>query len=466
MNLKKQLIFNTAIIALGKLSTQVISFLLLPLYTAFLTPEEYGIYDFLNVLALFLMPIVTLLMEESMFRFLIDVEKGEEKEEVISTTFIYILKSVIIISIIWGILNFFIRYDYTFVLYLYVITTIIKTLLNAFSRGIGNIKVFSFSNFLSGIIVAILNVIFIAIIKMGVNGLLWSTIISNVITSIIVSVRVKVYKYVSIKKVNKDLTKKMIKYSIPLIPNSLSWTIINLSDRLIITNILGTTVNGIYSIANKFPTIINTLYGFFYTAWQESSAKILKEENSVQYYNSIYKDLKKFMLSITILLISVMPIAFKILINEQYNDAYVYIPILILAMYYSNMSGFYGGIFSAYKNTKIMGVTTIIAAIINIIINLMLIKSIGLYAAVISTLIANLIIYIYRRIALKKYIVLEKSFLKIGWGLFILECIFFYNNKIWITLLGIAIAMVYSISVNKKILKSIFNSIKSKLLKK
>ena len=465
MNLKKQLIFNTAIIALGKLSTQVISFLLLPLYTAFLTPEEYGIYDFLNVLALFLMPIVTLLMEESMFRFLIDVEKEEEKEEVISTTFIYILKSVIIISIIWGILNFFIRYDYTFVLYLYVITTIIKTLLNAFSRGIGNIKVFSFSNFLSGIIVAILNVIFIAIIKMGVNGLLWSTIISNVITSIIVSVRVKVYKYVSIKKVNKDLTKKMIKYSIPLIPNSLSWTIINLSDRLIITNILGTTANGIYSIANKFPTIINTLYGFFYTAWQESSAKILKEENSVQYYNSIYKDLKKFMLSITILLISVMPIAFKILINEQYNDAYVYIPILILAMYYSNMSGFYGGIFSAYKNTKIMGVTTIIAAIINIIINLMLIKSIGLYAAVISTLIANLIIYIYRRIALKKYIVLEKSFLKIGWGLFILECIFFYNNKIWITLLGIVIAMVYSISVNKKILKSIFNSIKNKLLK-
>lgn len=74
MNQKKQLLVNTIIIAIGKLSTQVVSFLLLPLYTSKLSPAEYGTYDFLVTLSTFLLPIITLLMEESMFRFLIDAD--------------------------------------------------------------------------------------------------------------------------------------------------------------------------------------------------------------------------------------------------------------------------------------------------------------------------------------------------------------------------------------------------------
>ena len=79
MNQKKQLLVNTIIIAIGKLSTQVISFLLLPLYTSKLTPGEYGTYDLLVTISTFLLPIITLLMEESMFRFLIDADDLKEK---------------------------------------------------------------------------------------------------------------------------------------------------------------------------------------------------------------------------------------------------------------------------------------------------------------------------------------------------------------------------------------------------
>ena len=71
MNQKKELIKNTIIILIGKFSTQLVSFLLLPLYTSLLTTAEYGQYDFLNTISIFLIPCVTLLMEEGMFRFLI-----------------------------------------------------------------------------------------------------------------------------------------------------------------------------------------------------------------------------------------------------------------------------------------------------------------------------------------------------------------------------------------------------------
>ena len=80
MNQKKQLMKNTIIIAIGKLSTQIISYLLLPLYTAKLTPSEYGEYDFVCTLSLFLCPIITLLMEESMFRYLIDAESKSQRK--------------------------------------------------------------------------------------------------------------------------------------------------------------------------------------------------------------------------------------------------------------------------------------------------------------------------------------------------------------------------------------------------
>ena len=87
---------NTIIIALGKFSTQVISYLLLPLYTSILTTSEYGIYDFLVTACIFIVPFITLLMEESMFRFLIDENNDDGKRKVMSNACIYSILSMIV----------------------------------------------------------------------------------------------------------------------------------------------------------------------------------------------------------------------------------------------------------------------------------------------------------------------------------------------------------------------------------
>ena len=103
-------------------------------------------------------------------------------------------------------------------------------------------------------------------------------------------------------------------------------------------------------------------------------------------------------------MIAFMPIVFRILINKNYYSAIYYVPILLLATYFANISGFYGGIFTAYKDTKIMGTTTVVAAIINLGVNIAMIRIFGIYAAAISTLVANFTVYIYRRIKVGKYI--------------------------------------------------------------
>ena len=478
MNQKKQLMKNTIIIAIGKLSTQIISYLLLPLYTSQLDPSEYGNYDFICTLSIFLCPIITLLMEESMFRYLIDADSKVQRKKIITQTIIYTFFGTVLFTIIAALIMGF-GTDYTPMYITAIITFVISNILiglsNALSRGLGKIKLYSVSNFILGISTIILNIVFILALNAGAEGLLWANTIANAFTAIVILAILKLPKYIG--KIDKPLMKDMIKYSIPLVPNSISWSIINMSDRIILTQMVSSAANGIYAMANKFPNIINVLYGYFYTAWKESAAKIVKENNKNQYYNSIYHDAKRFLYAVTICLIAVMPFAFPIFINEAYNEAYVYIPIVMIATYYSNLSSFYGGIFSAYKDTKIMGTTTIVAAVINLVIDLLLVNTLKIYAACFSTLIANLIVYFYRKKKLKKYLKLKELKWQ-GPMLFLaIICLAYYakyipvigNNPVllWtINVISLVIAVLYSLLNNWKFIKGIINTIKGKFNRK
>ena len=472
MNQKKQLVKNTIIIAIGKLSTQIISYILLPLYTAKLSPSEYGTYDFICTVSLFLCPIITLLMEESMFRFLIDAVSKGEKKKIISQTIIYtFLGTLVFIPLAVIVLN--LTSDYSafliFAFIVFVISNIFIGLSNALARGLSKIKLYSLSNFILGIGTIILNIIFIVFLKAGAEGLLWANSIANIATALVIFYKLKLWKFIG--KYNKPLMKEMIRYSVPLVPNSISWNIINMSDRIILTQILGSAANGIYAMASKFPNIISVIYGYFYTAWKESAARITKEDNQNKYYNSIYHDIKRLLFSVTLCLIAVMPFAFPVLINKTYDEAYIYIPLIMIATYYSNLSSYFGGIFSAYKDTKIMGTTTVGAAILNLVIDLLLVKQIGIYAACISTLVADLIIYFYRKNKLKKYIKLKELKFIGPCIIMIIVCIAYYTKYItfipnivyWIlNAISLLIAITYSIVNNLNLIRPILNKIKSR----
>lgn len=478
MNQKKQLMKNTIIIAIGKLSTQVISYILLPLYTSKLSPSEYGNYDFVCTLSLFLCPIITLLMEESMFRYLIDAESKKQRKQIISQTIIYTLFGTVLFTIFGAvIMNVWTDYSATYItaIITFVISNILIGLSNALSRGLGKIKLYSVSNFILGISTIILNIVFILGINAGAEGLLWANTIANSFTAIVIFAILKLPTYFG--KLNKPLMVDMIKYSVPLVPNSISWSIINMSNRLILTNMVSSAANGIYAMASKFPNIISVVYGYFYTAWKESAARILKEDNKNEYYNSIYHDAKRFLYAITICLIAVMPFVFPIFINETYDEAYIYIPIIMIATYYSNLSSFYGGIFSAYKDTKIMGSTTIVAAILNIIIMIVFVNRFEIYAACFSMLIANLIVYFYRKKKLKKYIKLKELKWK-GPMLFLtIICLAYYAKYfpavgenpvlLWgINILSLLIAILYSLANNWRFIKGTLGVVLEKIKRK
>lgn len=456
-NRAKDLAFNTIIIGIGKFSTQIVSFLLLPLYTSILTTEEYGIYDLILTITTFVLPFITLLMEESMFRFLIDCKEDDiQKKNVISQTMIYTLISTIFFLVVTLILNDFFEIPYLWISLLYIVSSIVTGLRNALVRGLGKIKLYTLVNFISSLLNIVLNVVLIAVLKYGIYGLLLAGIISNIISSIIVFIILKMHKYFSIKNYDKSLMVKMIKYSIPLVPNSLSWAIVNLSDRFVISAAIGASANGIYAMSYKFPNLMNTIYGFFYTAWTESSAKAINDNENEEFFNNIYRILTNAMFSVSLGIIVCMPLIFNLFIKADYTEAYKYIPILVIAMYFNNLSGYYGGIFTGHKDTKVMGVTTIVGAIINFIIDIVLIKFIGIYAAAISTLVSCMVIYYYRKIKVKKYIKLQKVNLRIGCFILVISLIlYYYNNNFGLKLVNLLIVIIFAFLSNRKIIEKI-----------
>lgn len=464
MNEKKRLIKNTGIIAIGNLSTKLVSFFLLPLYTALLSTEEYGTFDYILSIATFCVPFVSVLMDESIFRFLIDCKTEKEKKKVISTSVAVVFVGIICFTIVGIPIMNFLKYNYTYYAVIYILLNVICGMLSALLRGIGRTDQFAVFNFLLGSSQIILNVFFIAIMHWGLVGMLLASIIAQLLIVIIFIFKIHIWKYISLKEIDSNLTKKMITYSLPLIPNKVSWTIINLSDRIILMNVVGSSATGLYAVSYKFPNLMDTVYGFFYQSWKESSARVLGDESQNDFYNSVYKYLKNFMFALVLGMTAFMPLVFHVLINKSYYNAIYYVPILLMATYFANISGFYGGVFTAYKDTKIMGTTTVAAAIINLAINLFLIKWIGIYAAALSTLIANLAVYIYRKRKVKRYIELNENWKSSGIAIIVAVIIFilFYSEKTSYIIVACCVSVVYALITNYEILRNIIIQIKSK----
>ena len=309
----------------------------------------------------------------------------------------------------------------------------------------------------------LLNILFIVTFKWGYKGLIYSNVIANFVITIFIFIRLNIFQYISLKKKKKNELKDMIKYSIPLVPNSISWAIINLSNRLVISGFIGTSANGIYSMANKFPSFMDTIYGFFYTAWKESAAKALKEDDNQAFYKNIYNILKKLLYSVTVGMIACLPFVFGILIKQDFSEAYQYIPVLLISMFFSNISGFYGGIFSAYKYTKIMGTTTILSAIINLLLNIVLIKVLGIWAATISSITSTFIVYILRKRKINEFVKFDEKINFISVVIIAICIATYYINNTYIHLINLLIVVLYCTYLNKDIIILVRDNVIKKL---
>lgn len=462
MSRERKLVKNTAIVALGQIGTKFISFFLLPLYTAVLSTEEYGTVDLLNTYVSLLIPIIFLQMDQAIFRFLIDYRKdNEEKTKLISTVFFTVALHAILYLIVFGIVGNFIHNPYKYFLATNVVTSMFSSMLLQTSRGLGDNVAYSLGSLVSGAGTIVLNIIFIVVFRWGAYGMLFATMLANILCMIFVFFKLKVYKYLSLMAWNKSILNSIWKYSIPLVPNALSWWIINASDRTIISQFLGIAANGVYSASNKFSAIIITVFSIFNMTWTESASMYIKDNDSSEYFSNIINVTIKLFTSICLLVIAIMPFSFSFFITgSSFAEAYMQIPILLIATLFNIIVSLLGSIYVALKKSNEIAKTSIYSAIINIVINILLIRYIGLFAASISTLLAYLSMSIYRYIDVQKYvrIKIDFTYVIIILPLIILVLFTYYLNNMVLCFVSLLLTLSLGLYFNKNILRQILQT--------
>ncbi len=459
MSKKKELIKNTIILMIGKISTQFISFLLLPLYTTILSAEQYGIVDLIVTYVGLLAPIITFQLEMASFRFLIDVRDNiKEEKKILSNVFAVSFLMLFFASIIIYFVCSLFRFKFTIYFVILLFTTSLAGIALQTVRGIGDNIGYSLGSVIAGGLNVLLNIFFLAILKFHIEGMFLSQVIANSVCFIFLVFRIKLYKYISLSYISRKNISQLLKYSLPLIPNGIIWWIINASDRTIISIFLSATSNGIYAISNKFSNVFISIYNIYNMSWTESVSLHIKDDTDNFISNMLNTSLK-FFATICICMISIMPIIFGMMIDKTYHDSYYYIPILLCSTFFNILSSMIGAIYVAIKCTKQISVTSFMAGIINIVINILFIKHLGIYAAAISTLISFVIMALYRYYDVKKYIhiAIECRIIVLILFSFILVSLCYYTNNIFATLISIIYSIVIFIILNKEMLISFIN---------
>lgn len=465
----KELAKNTAIISVGKMCTQMVSFLLMPLYTKILTTEEYGIVDLVVTYGQLLLPVVTMQMEQALFRFLIDKRSDEQgKRDVISDIISLTFIITIGFTIIYLCVAPFVNSDYKYYLLLNLWASVLSAMMLQTARGIGENMVYAAGSFISASGQVLLNVVFIVVFRWGARGMISAMILAHIISSVYVALRVHLLKYLRLRRVKKNMVKEYLGYSAPLVPNAISWWILSASDRSVILKFLGVSFNGIYSAASKFSGIYTTLYNIFNLSWTESVSLHMKESDSSETFNELQSTVVRLCISAALGLISVMSLFFRFLVNEKFDQAYYQIPLLIIGAFFSSMVGLVSAYYIADKNTVIIARTSMMCAVINIIVNVALITKIGLYAASISTIVAYVALYILRYRDVKKRfgIQLENTLILSGIIMMIVITAAYYSRNTYICIIFLLVYFLYAFIINRKLLLNVLNMAKRKLIRK
>lgn len=389
MGVYKKLTTDTVLFAISNFSSKILVFLLLPLYTNFLTTDEYGIVDLINNLVIVLFPILTLSVIESILRF--SFSKNIRKSDVLNIGLFSVLFSVVMLLIstpvvLW--LKLFpAKYWMYFLLTFLGYTT--TTTLSYYLRGINKVKFVAIQGILQTVLMVTSNLISLLILDLGFDGYLFSLIFSYFCTLIIIFFLSGTYQDLLDISLNRNLLKNMLSYSIPLIPSKIAWWLNNSLDKYFIIMFVGIGASGLYSVAHKIPSILSVFTEIFNQAWQLSAIEIYESRDQGD-KSGIYAKVHQFYVSFIVLcaggIMMLSKFLGRILFSGDFFEGWKLVPILLVSAVFSSLSGYYHSVFRAAKMTKTLGVTVISGAITNCILNLALIPHFGTIGAAYATM--------------------------------------------------------------------------------
>ena len=397
------LLKNTAIFAVGNFASKFISFFLVPLYTHCMVATEYGKADLLYTVCNFLVPLFTLNIAEAVLRFSLDNDANQNKIIRIATSVVPPL--MIFGLILIPILNLFDGYgQYALYFYAYMVTTASSQIFLMVLKGQEKLKLYTLGNVLHTLLIGLLNIVFLLVMKMNIEGYFLAYIVSNLLVTIYAIHYSGTIRRVMKSTFDKQLFKKMTKYSVVLIPTTFMWWIMNFVDRIMIAGMIDVSASGIYAVSYKIPTILSSVSSIFMQAWLFSAIKNSGKDDNEKYSNTIFRMLGLILMLVSMPLMFFVKQFFSVYVAPEYYMAWEYVPSLMVGHIFLTLSTFISTSYNVNKDSGGLLRSATIGAIANIALNAILIPPIGVQGAALATTISYIIVFIYRMFDTKKYL--------------------------------------------------------------
>ncbi|MGM8366160.1 lipopolysaccharide biosynthesis protein [Virgibacillus sp. W0181] len=403
MENKQKLMRDTFIYGVANFGSAALGFLMIPLYTFYFSPSEYGLWDLVVTTSTLLMPFITFELINATYRWVLEEKDETVRATLITTGAIAVIRNMLIFTGIAAIIFFIISIPFKWEALLYINVAIGINFIQQCARGLGFNKLFAVMGILQTLIVVILNLVFILLFQLRIEAFFYSAIIAGV-SMIILGWKVMGFgKYIRVRSYSKKILHSFLVYAIPIIPGAASWWIMTMSDRYMITLFLGVDFNGIYAIANKIPALLLMINTVFFLAWKDSAILSFKSEEKNSYYSTVFFHFFRLMTTSVIMLTLLTKPILALVISDAFYEAWKYIGILLVGALFHTFSLFWSAGYHGAKKTNIILITSVAGAVINVVFNLVFIHFIGLYAVALSTVFAFLTTWIIRVMSAKKY---------------------------------------------------------------
>lgn len=460
-NKYKTLLNNTFLISVGTLGSKLLAFLMVRLYTSVLMPADYGTADLIIQTANLLVPFVSLGITESVFRFaLAGPMEGRRVFSVgvftISAGTLLFLAALPALSLLPG------MGDHAWLIIVYTVSSCCHSLCAQFVRAQGKTALFAGQGVLNTALVIGLNLLFLVVLQWGITGYVIAIALADGLCSIYLILKERLWKQLTLHP-GKRTFKRMLRYSIPLIPATVFWWITSVSDRYMITAFLGSDTNGMYAVACKIPTLLTLVSGIFMQAWVFSAISEGNKSRREQmgFYSQIWGAFMAVMFLGCSVIIAFSRWEVRLLSTAAYYEAWHYIPLLAAAMIFSSFVTFMGSVYVVKKKSMSSFWTAMAGAGINLLLNGLLIPTgLGVQGAAIATFVSYFIVFLLRAKDARRLIPfrLYKKRLLLGCLLLCLQSLFMIGS--WPMYQTVqAICLIALLTVNGKALWSVVRNL-------
>ena len=414
MNKYQTLASNTIVLAIGQFSSKLLVYVMLRFYTSTLGAEGYGdVNNIINASSL-LISVVTLSISEGVLRYALD--KTNNRRMVFSIGINVALIGLVIFAAAVPLVGLIPMLEgYEWLIYVYVCTGSIKGICGIYVRASGRVRLFAVDGILTTVATVLYNLLFLGVFKLGVLGYVLSVSLGDLTSIVFLALTAKLHRQYHPLGNDKQLRRSMLRYSVPLMPTAVTWWVINVSDTFMITAFMGSAANGIYSFAYKFPNLAAILVGIFSQAWHMSAITERNSRTVSNFYTNIFGMMQTVMfLAAAGIMLVLRPLIMPFFASDEFASAYFYVPVLLCAVIFQSFNNFLSSIYEACNKTSHSMISSLIGAVVNITLNLVLINAIGIIGAAIATLASYVVVFAFRVIDAKKYLYMKINWVKIA----------------------------------------------------